>query len=310
MELRQLRYFKAIADSESFARGAHQLRVAQPALSRSIAKLEAEFGQKLFVRHGGGVALTEAGRLLYQHASIVLRSVQRLTTDMAADLDVPFGPAAMGAPPLFQGLLTAPVAAEFIAAYPQAKLSVAQEPSLSLHDRVQHGELDLAVVSTLVPASGLHITPLCTVSLCVVCRKEDRHRFGEHATPGDLADCPLIVGGSPTLVSAYLAELFANVAAQPNVRCEANSDALVVDLVARGAGFGIAPWGIVPASYGDQLDMVPIEAAEIALVVATSHERRGSAAVRVLSQMLFDHAERAIAMGAWRFARFDGPAKS
>lgn len=76
MELRQLRYFKVIADERSFIRGAHHLAVAQPALSRSIARLEDEIGQLLFVRHSGGVALTDAGARFYDHANSVLRQQQ------------------------------------------------------------------------------------------------------------------------------------------------------------------------------------------------------------------------------------------
>jgi LysR family nitrogen assimilation transcriptional regulator len=64
MELRQLRYFKAIADARSFLRAADQLYVAQPALSRSIAKLEEELGCSLFVRHSAGVSLTDPGARL------------------------------------------------------------------------------------------------------------------------------------------------------------------------------------------------------------------------------------------------------
>ena len=96
MDLRQLRYFKTIAEAHSFARGGQQLRVAQPALSRSVAKLEEEIGQSLFVRHSGGVTLTEAGALLYNHVTIVLRDMQRLTDEMAADMDTPHGTVVFG----------------------------------------------------------------------------------------------------------------------------------------------------------------------------------------------------------------------
>ena len=82
MELRHLRYFKAVAETLSFSRAAGRLRIAQSAVSRQIAALEAELGAKLLVRSTSRVRLTEAGRhfhgeverLLAQLAIAVTRS--------------------------------------------------------------------------------------------------------------------------------------------------------------------------------------------------------------------------------------------
>src|SRR5271170_4787784 len=118
MELRQLRYFKAIADARSFARGAHQLCVAQPALSRSIASLEGEIGQVVFFRHSAGVTLTDAGARLYEHAVGVLRRMQMLSDEMSADLGKPHGVVSLGVPPAMQAVVTAPVVAAFLEEFP------------------------------------------------------------------------------------------------------------------------------------------------------------------------------------------------
>lgn len=72
MELRQLRYFLAIARCRSFSRASVELRIAQPALSSQIAALEAELETQLFLRHSRGVELTEAGRALAPKAGEIL----------------------------------------------------------------------------------------------------------------------------------------------------------------------------------------------------------------------------------------------
>jgi len=305
MEFRQLRYFKFIADARSFVRGSHQLRVAQPALSRAIAKLEAELGQVLFERHSGGVSLTDAGTVLYEHAASVLRSVQGITDVMSAGLDKPHGPLSFGAPPSMQYILTAPVAAEFLKSYPEAPLSLIQEPSLPLRTKVESGQLDLAVISTMAPTRGLHVTPLCTIKLCIICRREDRQKFGASAQARDLMDRPLILSGFPNTLNPYLTEAFATFDSRPNICCEVNTGTLVVDLVAEGAGVGVTAWGMVPPSRAAELDMVPIDDLETTLVIITSYERRGSAAVRRMTQMLTDRARQAISSGAWPWSRLD-----
>lgn len=72
MELQQLRYFLAAAESESFTRGAERAFISQPALSSSISKLETEVGVKLFIRNKRNVVLTPAGRKLLQKAKLIL----------------------------------------------------------------------------------------------------------------------------------------------------------------------------------------------------------------------------------------------
>lgn len=72
MELRHLRYFCAIAENHSMSRAAEILPLAQPALSRQMRDLENELGAKLFIRSSTGVRLTDAGVVLYQHASKLL----------------------------------------------------------------------------------------------------------------------------------------------------------------------------------------------------------------------------------------------
>lgn len=79
MELRHLRYFKAVAERLNFSRAAEQLRVAQPALSRQIRALEEELGATLLDRNHMRVLLTDAGRAYYAHTCKILAQV-----DMAA----------------------------------------------------------------------------------------------------------------------------------------------------------------------------------------------------------------------------------
>jgi len=75
MELRHLRYFKAVADHLNFSRAAEQLHVAQPALSRQIQAAEDELGAKLFERNRVSVRLTDAGRVFYRRACKILAEV-------------------------------------------------------------------------------------------------------------------------------------------------------------------------------------------------------------------------------------------
>ncbi len=78
MELRQLRYFEAVARERNFTRAAAALGIAQPPLSRQVQKLEAELGVELFERASRPVRLTEVGRLVYEQALVVLERADEI----------------------------------------------------------------------------------------------------------------------------------------------------------------------------------------------------------------------------------------
>ncbi len=79
MELRQLRYFIAVAEHLSFSKAAQQLHVTVPPLSRQIRQLEEEFDVRLFVRDRRHVILTDAGRLLLQEARVLVAQTARVS---------------------------------------------------------------------------------------------------------------------------------------------------------------------------------------------------------------------------------------
>ena len=89
MELRHLRYFAAVAETQHFGLAAERLHIAQPALSQSVRQLEREIGAQLFARTTRQVSLTPAGELLYRDATGAFSP--RSTTACAAYAASPSG---------------------------------------------------------------------------------------------------------------------------------------------------------------------------------------------------------------------------
>lgn len=84
MEIRVLRYFIEIAREENMTRAAEALHMSQPSLSKEMKALEAEFGQKLFLRNRSGLKLTDAGMLLRQRTEDILNMVDKTAVEFRA----------------------------------------------------------------------------------------------------------------------------------------------------------------------------------------------------------------------------------
>lgn len=78
MEIRQVRYFLAVARSRNFSRAAERVHITQPALSQQIRKLEEELCTPLFERHRQGVSLTPAGMAFYAYALAITDQTERI----------------------------------------------------------------------------------------------------------------------------------------------------------------------------------------------------------------------------------------
>src|SRR6266481_5646740 len=121
MELHQLRYFCAIAETGSFSRAAQQSHASQPSLSQQIRKLEDELGARLFDRLGRTVRLTELGTTFLPRARAVLRDLEAARSDVVERKTSISGPICVGVIPTIAPYFLPPLLASFSRKYPQAR---------------------------------------------------------------------------------------------------------------------------------------------------------------------------------------------
>ena len=133
MELDQLRYFVQVARRGSYTRAAEDLMISQPALSRSIQKLEEELGQPVFERKARSVSLTDAGTLLQGRAQQVLSILEDTKAEITDD--GVSGRLRVGAIPTIAPYLLPEVLGRFAAAFPSHPLVPAYAGSVELASR-------------------------------------------------------------------------------------------------------------------------------------------------------------------------------
>lgn len=174
MELHQLRYFCAVADTGSFSRAAERCHVSQPSLSQQILKLESELGARLFDRLGRSVRLTELGQAFLPRARSVLHELATAKDEVAERLHSEAGPVVIGAIPTIAPYWLPPRLASFSRKFPKIHLTIAEEITPILLDRLRAGSVDLAILALPIRGHEFDSHPLFTERLFAALPKKHK----------------------------------------------------------------------------------------------------------------------------------------
>src|SRR5439155_17375549 len=147
MNLRRLKYFVKIVDIGSLTQAADVLHIAQPALSQQLATLEGEVRQQLLHRTKRGVTPTEAGKVLYRHAQLILRQCDQAQVDMQAASRGLSGSVSLGlAPGTMAATLALPLLRILRARHPGVVPYLNENYGTTLSELIMSGRMDLAVL--------------------------------------------------------------------------------------------------------------------------------------------------------------------
>ena len=196
MDVRQLRYFLAVARCGSFTAASHRIRTAQPALSAQISKLEAEIGCPLFTRLSRGVALTSAGQRLLAHAEQIVNSLEDARRDVRLFAGLQRAEVVIGLPPLSSLLLTVPLLEAARAKIPQVSVHICEGMSSALRDWLDEGRLDMAIVHNIFPHEVRDAEILFEEDLYVGALASSNLIVGEAMSIDQLASIPLIASSA------------------------------------------------------------------------------------------------------------------
>lgn len=270
MELRQLRYFVAVAETRHFSRAAERLHMAQSPLSQAIRQLEAQIGATLFERTTRRVDLTPAGEAFYRDALRILDSVEtsKLRVGRVAAGDA--------------GVLT--VAATGLAAYrvlPRlGRLAAREMPGVSLRfvpgllttaqeDALVEGRIDVGVLRPPVVRPELSVRSLVRERFVAVLPEDHRLAGRDRLRLADLADDPFVLYGTPgSVVDAIVAKACLDAGFLPRRAEESPDTPVLLTHVASGAGVAVLPESVT-ALGADGVRYVPVaDDAEVEVALA------------------------------------------
>lgn len=299
MDLRQLRYFTAIADYGSFSEAAARLRIAQSALSRHTQTLEQELGVRLFDRKSRGVDLTPSGTQLLTRARRILAEIEDARAEIMAHAALPSGDVVIGTTSTTSRILYGPLATRFARDYPNVRLRFVEGVPYLLLEGLDTGSIDLAVMVDPEPRESLVLEPLVTEQEYLIGAVTSNLPPPPHGIDC-LAGLPIIVLPRPAGSRVKLDQMATDAAVTLNVTHEVGNVDVIKDLVERGLGYGILPFSsITPGIAEGRYKSVPIEGFTITRTLVRRTDRTPTPAVVELARLVHEEINQMIIAGGF-----------
>jgi DNA-binding transcriptional LysR family regulator len=269
MELRQLEYLVAVAEEANFTRAAQRVHISQSGISAQVRELERDLGTPLIDRSSRAARLTGAGAAALPHARAALAAAAALRQAVSDVSGLITGRLVVGmvtactVPGLFDAL------AQFHAAHPGVAVTLAEDESVALIERVRAGAADLALIGAAGSPPG-DLEGLTVASERLIAAAAPGHPMlagrGEVAL-AELAGHPVVCLPAGTGIRATLDAACAAAGVRLDIALEASAPGTVADLAARGLGVAVLSESMA-AHHSATLRSVPLGDAAVPAILA------------------------------------------
>jgi LysR family transcriptional regulator, nitrogen assimilation regulatory protein len=308
MDLRQLRYFVGAVQAGSLSRAADQLHVAQSALSHHLANLEAELDTQLVIRGRKGIALTEAGSVLYRHAEAILRHLESAKQAAKIALNVPSGRVSIGVPHTIGPILSYDLFMRVCTEHPRIVLHITDGNSSLLREQLLNGRIDLALLFEGQSVRGLAVEPLLLEELFYVTADPDPSPIAI----ADVAQRPMIVPGPASASRRVAQEAFKRHGLNVTPIGEIETVSALRRAVASGTANAIQPWSVLYDGEGKiALNYRRIADAKLIRPVALCFSEVGqrSPAIEAIALTVKSLVRELVESGTWQGVSLSEPSR-
>ena len=258
LNLNFLKIFYEVANCNSFLKAANKLYITQPAISRSIAKLEDELGVVLFHRANNGVSLTPYGQVLYKYikeSSDLLDACERMLKSMSneEDTNIVIG---VQSHIVMNYLMTKII--DFRKNYPNIKMRFVDLPTRNLVEELVKGNLDFVIDTSPIESiyNNIEITPIITLDTCFVKSIKNKATISSFE---DLKDQTLILPTTRSSLRKNLNNCFAenNLKFEPMI--EFPTEELIINATRNNAGIGYVVKSNSNLSNMDNIEIIEMQ---------------------------------------------------
>ncbi|MEH7481130.1 LysR family transcriptional regulator [Neobacillus drentensis] len=238
MEFLQLQYFQTVARLEHMTKAAEELQIAQPSLSKTIARLEEDLGVPLFDRKNRQLRLNDYGKLFLDRVNRIfleLNEGKREIAERAHQKQTQIT-LAVSIPRVLPELLSS-----FLKLFPEIKFQQVLESTSSMKSRLEKAEIDFGISSVPIEGTDIVWEPLMTEEIYLIVPPEHRLSRREEIFLNEVKDEP-IIGMNTGFGFRNLTDEFCRKAGfVPNIAFEGDEPGVIGDLVKQGLGIAFIP---------------------------------------------------------------------
>lgn len=241
MEWQQLEYFKRVAQMQHFTNAAESLFISQPALSRSILKLEKELGVPLFERQGRSVKLNRYGKMFLEKVNLALEIIEEGKQELKSVIHPITGNVSISFIYTLGTELVPELIRQYRMKYPNVTFQMFQNTANKLMEQLETTEVDLCLTMNPDLHSDIHFTPLFSEELFVIVPKSHRLAQKKEIKLIEIAEEPFISFKKGVGLRVIADQLCKEAGFAPKIAFESQEPATVNSLVSAELGVGLAP---------------------------------------------------------------------
>lgn len=241
MEWQQLEYFDAVAKLQHFTDAAERLAISQPALSRSIAKLERELGVPLFDRQGRNVALNRNGRLFHARTARILQEMAEAKREIAELRDPHYGTISLAFVKSLGIRFVPHLVRTYLDLYPHVNFQLSQHASSVMIEQLARGEIDFCLSYAADDVRDIEWSRLWTEDIYLFVHSSHPLARRRSVNVGDIVREKFIALKQGYGSRAIMDRLFASAGVQPTIAFEADEVVSVMGFIAANLGVALLP---------------------------------------------------------------------
>lgn len=233
LDLNLVKTFLTVYECKSILLASKKLYISQPAITKSIKKLENFLGCELFVRTPKGVTPTTEGEMFnhacYNSVKLLDEGIKKISSFSSLEE----GYLNIGSSSTIIRKLLLPFIEEFTKKYPKIKLSITDANSEKIQQYLKNGRIDIGILNLPINEDSLTITPLTQTIDCFIAHPSLKKDF---LTKEEISEYPIILQKRPSNNRDYFEKMCADNNVQYNPSIEISSFGLITDFVSKNIG--------------------------------------------------------------------------
>lgn len=238
--LSQYKIFYAVAKAGNISKAAKELFISQPAISKSISKLEDNLGVALFTRNSRGVQLTAEGQVLYSHVTNAFDTLNRGENELKRIKEFNIGQIKIGVSNTLCKYILLSYLKDFVEQYPHVNVTINSQDTARTINMLEQQQLDIGLIAEPRTRRSLTFLPIMQIADTFVCTKS----YLDHLKMREGSDVDVFIHGVIMLLEqnnmtrTHIDTYFADNNIEPKQVLEANTMDLLIEFAKIGLGIG------------------------------------------------------------------------